>query len=460
MLTLSFALMMVLPTIWLSKDKWLWTSTFVSSIFPAALSVKLLNYFDVSSWSDLSFVMALDALSIPLLVLSMWLLPLMILANQKLHVQDSMLRQRMFLTTLTVLQLVLLLAFASMDLLFFYLAFEATLIPTLIIITRWGAQIKRLKAGSYMIYYTLLGSLPTLISFLVTQIAFNTLCLMTINYATTFPEEYAADKFWWVGCLLAFLVKSPMYGVHLWLPKAHVEAPIAGSMILAAILLKLGGYGMIRVITLLDPLTTYLAIPLIVLALWGVVMTSATCLRQTDLKSLIAYSSIGHMGLVIAAILTQTTWGHTGALILMISHGLTSSALFCLANTNYERTQSRTLLLARGLRTILPLMTFWWLIAILANLALPPLPNLMAELIIVTSLIHWSTFTLILTGAGMFLTAFYSLYLYLTTQKGALPSFLHPSVFPTFTREQVIMFLHILPLILLIAYPLLTSQSS
>lgn len=190
--------------------------------------------------------------------------------------------------------------------------------------------------------------------------------------------------------MLAFLVKMPLYGVHLWLPKAHVEAPIAGSMVLAAVLLKLGGYGMMRIILLLDPLSKELAYPFIVLALWGVIMTGSICLRQTDLKSLIAYSSVSHMGLVAGGILIQTPWGFTGALVLMIAHGLASSALFCLANTNYERTHSRTMVLARGIQTVLPLMATWWFISNLANLALPPLPNLMGELIIITSLFNWS----------------------------------------------------------------------
>lgn len=155
---------------------------------------------------------------------------------------------------------------------------------------------------------------------------------------------------------MAFLVKIPLYGIHLWLPKAHVEAPVAGSIILAAVLLKLGGYGIMRIVVVLDPLTKELAYPFIVLALWGVIITGTICLRQTDLKSLIAYSSVGHMGLVVAGILIQTPWGFAGALILMIAHGLTSSALFCLANTNYERTHTRTMVLTRGLQAVFPLI--------------------------------------------------------------------------------------------------------
>nr|AKC98481.1 NADH dehydrogenase subunit 4 [Rhinogobius cliffordpopei] len=204
----------------------------------------------------------------------------------------------------------------------------------------------------------------------------------------------------------------------------------------------------------LEPLTKELSYPFIVLALWGVIMTGSICLRQTDLKSLIAYSSVGHMGLVAGGILIQTPWGFTGALILMVAHGLTSSALFCLANTNYERTHTRTMVLARGMQMVLPLMTCWWFLASLANLALPPLPNLMGELMIITSLFNWSWATIALTGAGTLITAGYSLYMFLMTQRGPTPHHIL-ALDPSHTREHLLLALHLLPLLLLIANPAL-----
>nr|YP_010487888.1 NADH dehydrogenase subunit 4 [Bembras japonica]UWI71720.1 NADH dehydrogenase subunit 4 [Bembras japonica] len=452
MLKILIPTLMLVPTAWAVPTKWLWPATLAHSLVIALASLTWLENLTETGWSTLNLCMATDPLSTPLLVLTCWLLPLMILASQNHTAMEPLNRQRMYITLLTSLQIFLILAFSATEIIMFYVMFEATLIPTLIIITRWGNQAERLNAGIYFLFYTLAGSLPLLVALLLLQNSTGSLSLLTLQYSDPLHLTSYADKLWWAGCLLAFLVKMPLYGVHLWLPKAHVEAPVAGSMILAAVLLKLGGYGMMRMMVMLEPLTKELSYPFIIFALWGVIMTGSICLRQTDLKSLIAYSSVSHMGLVIGGILIQTPWGFTGALILMIAHGLTSSALFCLANTNYERTHSRTMLLARGLQMVLPLMTTWWFIASLANLALPPLPNLMGELMILTSLFSWSWWTLVLTGAGTLITASYSLYMFLMTQRGPLPAHIL-ALSPSHTREHLLMALHLLPLILLILKP-------
>nr|UDN41946.1 NADH dehydrogenase subunit 4 [Sillago sp. 1 SS-2021] len=452
MLKVLLPTLMLIPTTWLTPRKWLWPTTLTHALLIALVSLTWLKNLSETGWTTLNLYMATDPLSTPLLVLTCWLTPLMILASQNHTALDPVNRQRMYISLLVSLQFFLILAFGATEIIMFYVMFEATLVPTLMLITRWGNQAERLNAGIYFLFYTLAGSLPLLVALILLQNSMGTLSLLTLQYSSPLDLSTTADKLWWAGCLLAFLVKMPLYGVHLWLPKAHVEAPVAGSMVLAAVLLKLGGYGMMRVLIVLEPLTKQLSYPFIVLALWGVIMAGSICLRQTDLKSLIAYSSVSHMGLVVGGILIQTPWGFTGALILMIAHGLTSSALFCLANTNYERTHSRTMVLARGLQMALPLTTAWWFIASLANLALPPLPNLMGELMIITSLFNWSWWTIALTGTGTLITAGYSLYMFLMTQRGPLPAHVL-ALDPYHTREHLLISLHLLPLLLLMLKP-------
>nr|YP_009025031.1 NADH dehydrogenase subunit 4 [Pseudaesopia japonica]AHN95313.1 NADH dehydrogenase subunit 4 [Pseudaesopia japonica] len=452
MLKILIPTMMLVPTIWFTPPKWLWPTSMAHSFIIALASFSWFQNLSETSWSALNPYMATDPISTPLLVLSCWLLPLMILASQNHTKKEPVNRQRTYIMLLVSLQFFLTLAFGTTELMMFYVMFEATLIPTLVIITRWGNQAERLNAGTYFLFYTLAGSLPLLVALLATQKTSGTMSLLILPYYNLPLPNLYMNMLWWTACLVAFLIKMPLYGVHLWLPKAHVEAPVAGSMILAAVLLKLGGYGMIRIMVMLQPLTKEFSYPFILLALWGIIMTGSICLRQTDLKSLIAYSSVGHMGLVVGGILTQTPWGFTGALVLMIAHGLTSSALFCLANTNYERTHSRTMILARGLQAILPLMSTWWLLASLANLALPPLPNLMGELTIITALFNWSWWTLVLTGLGVLITAGYSLHMFLMTQRGPLPQHI-TTLEPSHTREHLLIALHLLPLLMLVFKP-------
>nr|AUN44966.1 NADH dehydrogenase subunit 4 [Triplophysa sellaefer] len=452
MLKVLVPTLMLFPTIWLSSPKWLWPTTTAQSLLIAFISLTWLKWASETGWSTSNMYLATDPLSTPLLVLTCWLLPLMILASQNHIYPEPITRQRLYITLLASLQTFLIMAFGATEIIMFYIMFEATLIPTLIIITRWGNQTERLNAGTYFLFYTLAGSLPLLVALLLLQQTTGTLSMLILQYSQPLTLSSWGHSIWWAACLIAFLVKMPLYGVHLWLPKAHVEAPVAGSMVLAAVLLKLGGYGMMRMMVMLDPLSKELAYPFIILALWGILMTGSICLRQTDLKSLIAYSSVSHMGLVAGGILIQTSWGFTGAIILMIAHGLVSSALFCLANTAYERTHSRTMMLARGLQMIFPLTAVWWFVANLANLALPPLPNLMGEIMIITTLFSWSPWTIMLTGLGTLITAAYSLYLFLMTQRGPAPNHIK-GLSPFHTREHLLMVLHLLPVILLVVKP-------
>nr|YP_009114584.1 NADH dehydrogenase subunit 4 [Accipiter virgatus]AIG60105.1 NADH dehydrogenase subunit 4 [Accipiter virgatus]AJO61778.1 NADH dehydrogenase subunit 4 [Accipiter virgatus] len=455
MLKILLPTIMLLPTALLSPQKLLWTNTTTHSLLIATLSLHWLlpSYYphkNLSQWTST------DQTSSSLLVLSCWLLPLMILASQNHLQHEPMARKRIFITTLITAQPLLLLAFSTTELTLFYISFEATLIPTLILITRWGAQPERLSAGIYLLFYTLISSLPLLVTILYLHTHIGTLHLAILKLSHPTLTNSWTDFLLSLALLMAFMVKAPLYGLHLWLPKAHVEAPIAGSMLLAALLLKLGGYGIMRLTILTGPLSPQLHYPFLTLALWGALMTSSICLRQTDLKSLIAYSSVSHMGLVVAACILQTQWSFSGAMILMISHGLTSSMLFCLANSTYERTHSRILLLTRGLQPLMPLTATWWLLANLTNMALPPTTNLMAELTIMTALFNWSTLTIILTGAATMLTASYTLYMLLSTQRGTLPTHI-TSLQNSNTREHLLMTLHITPLMLLIMKPEMIS---
>nr|SBW75583.1 NADH dehydrogenase subunit 4 [Chelonoidis carbonarius] len=451
MLKIIIPTILLLPTTMLCKPKQLWSTTLIYSFGIALLSLQWFKpTTELMAFSNR--YLGVDQISAPLLILSCWLTPLMILASQNHLTTEPTPRKRTFITTVILLQISLISAFSATELIMFFIAFETTLIPTLVIITRWGNQVERLNAGTYFLFYTLIGSLPLLValSFMQTQNGTLSTLIMQLNQPTMMNSW--SHSMWWFALLTAFMIKMPLYGLHLWLPKAHVEAPIAGSMILAAVLLKLGGYGIIRVTMTLNPLSKTLSYPFMMMALWGIIMTSSICLRQTDLKSLIAYSSVSHMGLVVAATLTQTQWSYTGSITLMIAHGLTSSMLFCLANTNYERIHSRTLLLTRNMQLVLPLMGLWWLLASLTNMALPPTINLMGELTIIISLFNWSNATILMTGLGTLITAIYTLYMLATTQWGETPSHTK-SIPPTHTREHLLMALHILPMMLLTMKP-------
>nr|ATL22011.1 NADH dehydrogenase subunit 4 [Fejervarya manoharani] len=436
------------PTILFSPLKHLWSSSSAQGFIISFFSVLWLFHQDLTSISSFFLI---DGLSGPLAVLTCWLFPLTLLASQSKMSQEPEHRQRSYIMNIMYLQLTTLLAFTVSDLMLFFIFFEASLIPTLIIITRWGAQEQRLQAGLYITFYTMISAIPLLLWLSYYYVSYGTLLPFLFPLISS-PPNFPYPSTFWLLCNLAFLVKLPLYSLHLWLPMAHVEAPIAGSMVLAGTLLKLGGYGMLRTSILLPPSSFEGLLLLLTLSALGVILTSMLCARQTDLKSLIALSSVSHMNLIVLSVVINTPTSHSGALTMMIAHGITSSAMFCLANSSYERTNSRTMLLVRGSTIMLPLISIWWIMSILFNMAIPPSPNFISELLIFLSMTSWSPITLLFILMNLILTSAYTIYAFWTTQRGHFPN--HLSMFyPLETRENILLMLHILPLTLLALKP-------
>nr|YP_009020478.1 NADH dehydrogenase subunit 4 [Euastacus yarraensis]CDN85580.1 NADH dehydrogenase subunit 4 [Euastacus yarraensis] len=387
---------------------------------------------------NLSYGMGVDFLGNILIMLSVWIIMLMVYASQGIKKTNNF--YSMFLFVSLILLMVLLLTFCSTDYLMFYVSFESSLIPMLILILGWGYQPERIQAGIYMLFYTLFASLPLLVSLLSLYELMG-----SSSMGLMFSVSGSLKILWYFCTIFAFLVKLPLYMFHLWLPKAHVEAPVAGSMILAGVLLKLGGYGLIRILMIFSDINKVFSWLWVSIGILGGVIVSLMCLRQVDMKSLIAYSSVAHMGLVLSGLIVGSVWGLNGAVVVMVGHGLCSSGLFCLANMVYERLGSRSLMISKGLLNFMPNLGMWWFLLIVGNMAAPPTLNLLGEISLMISVVSWSEIGMIGISGLSFFSAVYTLYMYSLSQHGLFLNSLYSCCSGKVTEYFVLM-MHSLPL--------------
>ncbi len=397
--------------------------------------------------TGIGYHMGVDGISMPFVLLSTFLTPLAILASW----QAITVRVREYMIAFLVLETMIVGMFVSLDMLMFYLFFEAVLIPMFLIIGIWGGP-RRVYAAFKFFLYTLLGSVLMLVCMLA----------MYIDAGTTDIPALAGHRFadtmqtWlFLGFLASFAVKVPMWPVHTWLPDAHVEAPTAGSMILAGVLLKMGGYGFLRFSLPMFPMASEYFAPLIfTLSIIAVIYTSLVALAQSDMKKMIAYSSVAHMGFVTIGIFTLTEQGIAGAMFQMISHGLVSAALFFCVGVVYDRLHTRDISAYGGVATVMPRYAVFFMFMMLASVGLPGTSGFVGEMLVLVGAWHASSLVAFFTATGLVLGATYMLWLYRRVMFGAIVNDAVKTMEPMQMREFTI-FLPLSFLVLLFGvYPM------
>ncbi len=429
-----------------------WAALF-TTIAVFALSLVVWQRFDATSaafqlveerpWfgAGVVYKMGVDGFSLPFVLLTTFLMPFAILAS----FESVEKRVAEYMIAFLVLETLMIGVFCALDLVLFYLFFEGGLIPMFLIIGIWGGK-RRVYASFKFFLYTLAGSLLMLVAILAMYQTAGTTDIETL-LKTQFPAHM--QTWLWLAFFASFAVKMPMWPVHTWLPDAHVEAPTAGSVILAAILLKMGGYGFIRFSLPMFPDASVYFAPLIyALSVVAIVYTSLVALVQEDIKKLIAYSSVAHMGFVTMGLFTLTPQGVQGALFLMISHGLVSGALFLCVGVIYDRMHTREISAYGGLVNRMPLYAVVFMVFTMANVGLPGTSGFIGEFLTLVGAFKASSFVALFATTGVILSAAYALYLYRRVIFGALEKASLASITDLSPREITIF----APLVLLTIY--------
>jgi NADH-quinone oxidoreductase subunit M len=428
---------------------WFTLGTFVVSLF-------LLFGFDPSSpdfqfeekapWlgGTISYHMGVDGISLPFVILTTALMPICIVASW----QSIEWRVREYMTAFLVLETLMVGTFAALDLVLFYLFFEGGLIPMFLIIGIWGGP-RRVYASFKFFLYTFAGSVLMLLAIMAMYWSAETTDIsMLVKHA--FPAEM--QSWLWLAFFASFAVKLPMWPVHTWLPDAHVEAPTAGSVILAAILLKMGGYGFLRFSLPMFPIASHDFAPLMfTLSVVAIVYTSLVALMQEDVKKLIAYSSVAHMGFVTMGIFAGTVQGVAGGVFQMISHGIVSGALFLCVGVIYDRMHTREIAAYGGLVNRMPLYAAVFMVFTLANIGLPGTSGFIGEFLSLLGTFKINTWVATFAATGLILSACYALWLYRKVVLGAL---VKPSLasIMDLTPREIVMFVPLVALTILFGF--------